>query len=61
MVTLRLPLYISTVYVHKIDNIPEIKIHLTTLLQQSITRARIDNDKITEDNLLQIQLQIEMQ
>jgi hypothetical protein len=53
--TLGLPIYTSTKYVHKIGNIPEIKMHSTTVLQQSITRARVYNDKISEENLLQIQ------
>ena len=58
--TLGFPIYTSTQYVHKISNIPEIKIHTTTLLQQAIIRAKMHNDKISEENLLQIQLQIEI-
>ncbi|CAF3317383.1 unnamed protein product [Rotaria socialis] len=57
--TLGLPIYTSTEYIHKIGNIPEIKTYSTTLLQKAITRARINNDKISEENLLRIQLQID--
>ncbi|CAF3788437.1 unnamed protein product [Rotaria sp. Silwood1] len=56
--TLGLPMYTSTKYVHSISKIQEIKTYSTTLLEQSITRARIYNDKITENNLLKIQLYI---
>ncbi|CAF1219910.1 unnamed protein product [Rotaria sordida] len=57
--TLGFPIYTSTKYVHSVSNIQEIKAYSTTLFEQSITRARIYDDKITENNLLKIQLHIE--
>ncbi len=48
------PPYTSVEYIHKLSNVPKIKVHATDLLKQAITAAENYKDKITEANLKHI-------